>query len=160
MWSCYAQLLLLQMWSCYAQLLLLQMWSCYAQLLIWLMNVLVLISCKFHDWAVPKEMCAPLITSHLFEQALTSSAPLERTTAAIDPYSLWVDGSRAGGFDTAAPSQQTAASVVSNPLPPVNQQQSELEFPTPQAPPGATRGRHRYQTVPFSLTMPVSTMGP
>jgi hypothetical protein len=84
-------------------------------------------------------------------QALTSSAPLERTTAAIDPYSLWVDGSRAGGFDTAAPSQQTAASVVSNPLPPVNQQQSELEFPTPQAPPGATRGRHRDEEFDLDL---------
>ncbi|KAG0592953.1 hypothetical protein KC19_1G292900 [Ceratodon purpureus] len=77
-------------------------------------------------------------------QALTSSAPLERTASAIDPYSLWVDESyrRPGGFEAAAPSQQIAASVVSNPVPPTHQQPTETGFPIPQAPPGAIRGRH------------------
>lgn len=79
-------------------------------------------------------------------QALTTSAPLER----LDPFSLWVD-EEYQRTDAAAPSQQIAASVVSNTSSPINQQQIEIGFPIPQAPPGATRGRHREEEFDIDL---------
>ena len=72
-------------------------------------------------------------------------AVCERNTSAIDPYSLWVDGDyqRAAGIDLTNPFQQSAVSISPNAIPSVNQQQTEIDSPSPRFPPGAPRSRPR-----------------
>ncbi|KAG0620173.1 hypothetical protein M758_4G195400 [Ceratodon purpureus] len=69
----------------------------------------------------------------------------ERNTSGIDPYALWVDGDyqRAGGLDITAPFQQSPIPISSNFMPSMNQQETQIDFPTPRFPPGAPRSRHR-----------------
>lgn len=74
-------------------------------------------------------------------QVLETLDSRESNAPRLNPY-LWVEGDyrRSGGFDAAAPSQQSAEP---NTVPALSQQQPEIGVPTLQAPSGAIRARHR-----------------